>query len=97
MNKKFFNRLEGFSFKDLLACIFVAMFVFLTYKAATDNDAINAMQLVNLWIPIILTIVGAYFIQEVTTSSVWNKLKSPSTVDMAVEENKDTSNEENQN
>lgn len=63
--KDFFNRLDQFSFKDLLAIAFNGWFLFFSYRALTSKDA---LELVKTLIPLISIILIGYFGTEVTSA-----------------------------
>lgn len=64
MNKRF-NAPYEFSFKDLLAIVFVAGFLYISWRALKDKDAI---ELVRTWMPILMTVLGGYFGTEVASA-----------------------------
>ena len=63
----FFNRPDGFSFKDFLACVVITPFViaialFLRKHIPGDLDLIKAL------VPVVMTVLGGYFGQEIATT-----------------------------
>ncbi|WKV08212.1 hypothetical protein Q2T46_11805 [Thermoanaerobacterium sp. CMT5567-10] len=68
--KKFFNNPWEFSFKDVIAIVFTATFLFVTYKALTSKDALEVMKTL---IAPIMTVLGGYFGQEVATAYFQSK------------------------
>lgn len=61
----FFDRPYQFSFKDLLAIAFTAMFLFFCCRALNHTDA---LELVKTLIPLIAIILGGYFGQEMASA-----------------------------
>ena len=57
----FFNRLNSFSFKDLLAVVFSGSFLFFGYQALESTQALDLVQTL---VPLIGVILGGYFVQE---------------------------------
>lgn len=68
--KKFFNSPYEFSFKDLIAIVFISMFLYVTYRALTSSDSLEVMKSL---IPIIMVIISFYFGQEVATAYFQSK------------------------
>ena len=64
--KKFFSRPDEFSFKDFLAAMFVAAFLYFSWRALCSETALD---LVRALVPLIGIILGGYFGQEAIT--VW--------------------------
>jgi hypothetical protein len=69
----FYNKPHGFSFKDLIAWTIYIMFAFFSFKALDNERAISIIQ---VWMPLILTVSGLYFAQEGFT--MWNYSNSNS-------------------
>lgn len=63
--KNFFNRPFEFSFKDFLAILFVATFLYATFRAIHIKQA---LEVVKTLIPIISIVLGGYFGQEMVTA-----------------------------
>lgn len=68
--KKFFNNPNEFSFKDVIAVVFTATFLYVTYKSLTSSDALEVMKTL---IAPIMTVLGGYFGQEVATAYFQSK------------------------
>jgi hypothetical protein len=68
--KKFFNNPNEFSFKDVIAIVFTATFLYVTYKSLTSSDALEVMKTL---IAPIMTVLGGYFGQEVATAYFQSK------------------------
>lgn len=59
--KRFWSRPEEFSFKDLLAASFCGVFLYFSYRALNNSQA---LELVKVLVPLIGVILGGYFFQE---------------------------------
>ena len=64
--KDFFSRPFEFSFKDLLAISFSGTFLYLSWQALNNE---NALAVVQTLIPVISIILGGYFVQE--SATIW--------------------------
>jgi uncharacterized membrane protein YoaK (UPF0700 family) len=71
---KFFDNPYRFSFKDLIAIIFVGLFIYVTIKALGDKQALEVMQVL---IPIIMVILGGYFVHENVSAYFMSKSNNP--------------------
>lgn len=63
--KGFFNRPNEFSFKDLIAATFVAAFLYISWRALSDPQALEVMK---SWISLIMVILTGYFGQEAVSA-----------------------------
>jgi hypothetical protein len=59
--KSFFNSPYNFSFKDLIAAVFIGSFLYFCWKAS-DNS--QALELVQSLVSLVGIILGGYFVQE---------------------------------
>jgi len=66
MKPSFWSRPFELSFKDVLATIFSSTFLFFSWKALGDHDALAVVQAL---VPLIGIILGGYFVQE--SAAIW--------------------------
>jgi len=59
--KNFFNSPYTFSFKDMMAAVFIGSFLYFCWKAQSSKDA---LELVKSLVSLIGIILGGYFAQE---------------------------------
>lgn len=59
--KEFFNSPYNFSFKDLVAGVFIGSFLFFCWKSLNSSQA---LELVQSLVSLIGIILGGYFVQE---------------------------------
>jgi|GEM_PF-4515578 len=61
MKETFAHGLHRFSLKDVLTVTFCGAFLFFSYKALKNKVAIEIVQ---IYVPLIMTILGGYFVSE---------------------------------
>jgi hypothetical protein len=70
----FFSSPFDFSFKDLIAAVFVGAFLYITYRALSDKQALEVMK---SWVSLIMVVLTGYFGQEAVSAYFMSKNPQP--------------------